>query len=378
MKRILLAVFMVLCIAQAASAQTGIRIFGAQQFVLDDNNIANLRVYLSQLTGSMGIDNSGVVNGTFPNTSSLLTLLAGSKTTNLRVDGGSTWGIDVVNTNNSIRTSGVNIFGDLVGNDATTINISGTGNLTLNGIASTALAFPLANVLYINNLNQVRLTPAGVNMVSGSGTLNTVPLWTPTGSQLGNSILTQPNGFSMIVGGTTFGINGLSYVWPSVAATPNQVLTNNGAGVLTWATSSTTIPFADFYAVMPGDNAATIGVGTAVAFPQNGPTSGSIARTGVSTFNLPNVGTYEVNFQVSVTEPGQLMLRINGALVANTVVGRATGTSQLVGVCLITTGAPNSVLEVINPVGNAAALTITPIAGGASAVSAHLVIKQLQ
>ena len=80
MKRIILAVFMVLCVAQLASAQTGVRIFGAQQFVLDDNTFANPKVYLSQNVGSLGIDNSGVVSvGTFPSACALLDLRSTTK-----------------------------------------------------------------------------------------------------------------------------------------------------------------------------------------------------------------------------------------------------------------------------------------------------------
>jgi len=63
---------------------------------------------------------------------------------------------------------------------------------------------------------------------------------------------------------------------------------------------------------------------------------------------------------------------------AYTVVGRATGTSQLVGTTLITTTKTNSILTVRNPAGNSTALTITPQAGGTRAVSASLVITRLQ
>jgi hypothetical protein len=130
---------------------------------------------------------------------------------------------------------------------------------------------------------------------------------------------------------------------------------------------------------MPPDNAATVAPGTDVSFPQNGPTSGSaIARTGASTFNLSAIGTYQVMFQVSVDEPGQMILTLNGADLAYTVVGRATGTSQIVGMSLVTTAAINSVLTVRNPSGNSTALTITPIAGGTRSVSAQLVIAQIQ
>jgi hypothetical protein len=138
------------------------------------------------------------------------------------------------------------------------------------------------------------------------------------------------------------------------------------------------LDFADFYALMPGDNVATVAAGADVSFPRSGPTSaGGITRIGVSTFNLAAVGTYEVMFQVSVTEPGQLDLSLNGVEQAFSVVGRATGTSQIVGIALVTTAAPNSVLTVRNPTGNPAALTITTTAGGTAAVSAHLVITRL-
>ena len=130
---------------------------------------------------------------------------------------------------------------------------------------------------------------------------------------------------------------------------------------------------------MPGDNAATVGIGTDVSFPQNGPSSSStITRSGDSAFNLSAVGTYQVMFQVSVNEPGQLNLTLNGDDLAYTVVGRATGTSQIVGMSLVTTTGTNSILTVRNPANNSTALTITPIAGGTMPVSAQLIITQLQ
>jgi hypothetical protein len=83
-------------------------------------------------------------------------------------------------------------------------------------------------------------------------------------------------------------------------------------------------------------------------------------------------------FQVSITEAGQLILTLNGADLAYTVVGRATGTSQIAGMSLVTTTVINSILTVRNPAGNSTALTITPLAGGTRPVSAHLVITQIQ
>jgi hypothetical protein len=136
--------------------------------------------------------------------------------------------------------------------------------------------------------------------------------------------------------------------------------------------------FADFFALMPGDNVATVAPGTDVSFPQNGPASRGIIRVGLGAFSLLAIGTYQVMFQVSVDEPGQLMLTLNGVDVAYTVVGRATGTSEIFGVSLITTSLTNSVLSVRNPAGNFTALTITPFAGATRPASAHLTIMQLR
>ena len=93
---------------------------------------------------------------------------------------------------------------------------------------------------------------------------------------------------------------------------------------------------------------------------------------------LQGSGTILLLFQVSVTEAGQLILTLNGEDLAYTVVGRATGTSQIVEMAIVETTVINSILTVRNPAGNAAALTITPLAGGTRPVSAHLVIMQIQ
>ena len=71
------------------------------------------------------------------------------------------------------------------------------------------------------------------------------------------------------------------------------------------------------------------------------------------------------------------MLTLNGEDLAYTVVGRATGTSQIVGLAIVETTSVNSVLTVRNPDGTAEALTLTPLAGGTRPVSAHLVITRL-
>lgn len=98
------------------------------------------------------------------------------------------------------------------------------------------------------------------------------------------------------------------------------------------------LSYADFYALMPPDNSATVAPGTDVRFPQNGPIANTnIGRTGPSSFNLGPIGTYLILFQDSVTEAGQLILTLNGEDLEYTVAGRATGTSQIVGMAVVTT-----------------------------------------
>ena len=129
--------------------------------------------------------------------------------------------------------------------------------------------------------------------------------------------------------------------------------------------------------MMPYDNSSTIAAGSAIEFPNNGPTNNiNITRISPSTFNLSAIGIYEIIFNVSITEPGQLIIVINGIEQLYTVVGRATGTSQIIGNSLVSTNIPNSILSINNPLGNSTALTITPIAGGNNTVSAHLIIKE--
>ncbi len=136
--------------------------------------------------------------------------------------------------------------------------------------------------------------------------------------------------------------------------------------------------YADFYALMPPDNATTVAVGADVEFPENGAIANTnIGRISPSSFSLEAVGSYLVTFQVSITEPGQLVLTLNGEELPYTVVGRETGTSQIVGIAIVTTEEAGSVLTVRNPEAATEDLTVTPFAGGALPVSAHLVIVQL-
>ncbi|MDR3646015.1 MAG: hypothetical protein P4L22_00555 [Candidatus Babeliales bacterium] len=184
---------------------------------------------------------------------------------------------------------------------------------------------------------------------------------------------TGNTGFTGVTGNTgSTGFTGFTGITGFTGLTGTTGATGAAGGLLA---------FSDFYALMPTDNAATVAPGTAVEFPRNGATSGTIVRSSANQFVLPNIGTYSITWQVSVSEAGQLVLGLDsgGGVIEllPTVVGRATGTSQIFGSRLITTTSINNILTVRNPVGESTALTITPLAGGTDPVSASLVIMQI-
>lgn len=94
-----------------------------------------------------------------------------------------------------------------------------------------------------------------------------------------------------------------------------------------WRPLGGPLGYAEFFALMPGDNAATIAAGAAINFPQNGLTDGYITRSSSNQFILHDVGIYLVHWQVSISEAAQLVITLNGTPLPNTLVGRATGTS---------------------------------------------------
>jgi hypothetical protein len=139
------------------------------------------------------------------------------------------------------------------------------------------------------------------------------------------------------------------------------------------------LDFSDFFALAPPDNPVPILMGQAVAFPNVGSTTGAIVATGPTTFLLPTIGTYLVQFQVDVVEAAQLQLSLNTIPQPSTVVGRATGTTQIIGVSLVTTTSAGSILQVINPVANNS-LTLPPfdMLDTTHPGSAHLTIIRIQ
>jgi len=134
--------------------------------------------------------------------------------------------------------------------------------------------------------------------------------------------------------------------------------------------------FANFFTL--AGSIAPVANNAPMPFSTNGPAGGAaVTRAGASTttFTINTTGNYEVTWQVDVNEPGQLQLALNGAGLPDTVVGRATGTSQIYGSTVISATAGQT-LTVLNVSGGA--LTLTPPSGSLThAISATLTVKLL-
>ena len=255
--------------------------------------------------------------------------------------------------------------------------------------ASNAIAQPTPQTTaftYQGQLNAGGILPSGQTYYFTFTLYDALTGGNVVGSPINQAILVGNGGlfttdldFGQIFNGTQYWLEikvGASAVTEQTLASRQPI---NAVPVAQYALNSPAGTFADFFALMPPDNAATVAPGADVQFPQTASASG-IVRADASTFGLPGGGTYQVMFQVSVSEAGQLVLVLNGIELPYTVVGRATGTSEIVGMAVIATTGDSSTystLSVRNPAAAVTALTITPLAGGANPVSAHLVITRL-
>jgi hypothetical protein len=90
-------------------------------------------------------------------------------------------------------------------------------------------------------------------------------------------------------------------------------------------------------------------------------------------------GVFEIIFQVTVQNTGELVVFLNNSEILMTVVGKS-GNGTIVGVSIITTpGGSNSILSINNPsTGSNGGLQIDAATGALSKpLSCHLIIKQI-
>src|SRR5258706_3791855 len=136
-------------------------------------------------------------------------------------------------------------------------------------------------------------------------------------------------------------------------------------------------PMIDVYDTFAsGDPITTYTGGSLIEFPSDGEMTGmGIIRISPGVFRLVSTGLYQVDLQVGLSSPCQLVLRLNGAELDHTVVGVGTSFSQVNGNFYVRVNTPNSTLGVYNPTGNGS-LAIANSLGGARPVTIHLRIEQ--
>lgn len=235
MKKLLLSLCLLGASFSLVSAQTGGRIFGAQQIVLDDNNPAHPRVFLSDLNGSLGIDNTGVTSPGFPNSCSLLDLSSTTKgflpprmtlAQELAICGGvPPEGMVVYNT----TTHTFDMY-----NGSAWVPVGGGGGATTGwALIGNSGTNPLSNFLGTIDAQDlvIRTTNSERLRVLATGNVG-------IGDPSPASLLTVGSGdkFQVNASGDVVALKGVTYSWPAANAT--GVLTNNGTGTLTWAAAS--------------------------------------------------------------------------------------------------------------------------------------------
>jgi hypothetical protein len=131
------------------------------------------------------------------------------------------------------------------------------------------------------------------------------------------------------------------------------------------------------YAYVYNLGAETVPLEADVKFDANGVlTPGILHAPGIAGITLVNSGTYKVTFSVSGTEPNQMALFVNGALVPGTVYGSGAGTQQNTGQAIVVIAA-DDVLTVRNYTSSAAVGLATPIGGTQANTNASVAIEKL-
>lgn len=128
---------------------------------------------------------------------------------------------------------------------------------------------------------------------------------------------------------------------------------------------------------------ATVAIAAPFPFDTNGEFSPAVfahtASPVVATsapITILQAGTYRVEYSVTVAEARQIALYLNGAVVAGTIYGQATGTAVTTAFAIITAAA-NDVLTLRNHLSAAALTLVTPSGGTASNTTNSLLIEKL-
>lgn len=133
--------------------------------------------------------------------------------------------------------------------------------------------------------------------------------------------------------------------------------------------------FANFYG-FDGNYTSPIVNNTCVPFPLTSELQGNIIPLSVSTFQLSDIGIYQISWVVPVNTTSQLELQLNGIPIDKSRMGTGTGFTILSNSILIDTTVVNSTLCLANPINNTD-LIVTPQAGGVDNTTAQLTILRI-
>jgi BclA C-terminal domain len=131
------------------------------------------------------------------------------------------------------------------------------------------------------------------------------------------------------------------------------------------------------YAYIYNLSPETVAIDAPLTFDSNGSiTPGITHAPGSDSIGLSVVGVYKVTFSVSGTEPNQMALFVNGAVVPGTVYGSGAGTQQNTGQAIVPISA-NDVLTVRSH-SSSAAVGLQTLAGGTQTnTNASVTIEKL-
>jgi hypothetical protein len=138
------------------------------------------------------------------------------------------------------------------------------------------------------------------------------------------------------------------------------------------------IQHAVYYGIVPPDNSFDIEPGDSVEFPNDYLSCSSVVRVNNKVFKLINTGIYEIKFILSITQPAQLVVSMDEGSgfqqLNHTVVGRNSGSSQLIGDVFIKVTQGNSSICISSPAQNNNPIRVTSTAGGTLSETCYLII----
>ena len=134
----------------------------------------------------------------------------------------------------------------------------------------------------------------------------------------------------------------------------------------------------DFFAVNESTATANLQPGEDYPLPEDGANSGNgISRISETSFRLAEPGSYQVMFCVTTIQTPKLALTLDGEVLDYSVAGRPSGGSQIVGMTIVPTTQPDSVLTLRYPDEESNGEEAVPAENPRIDTTSHLVIIRL-